>query len=73
LAPGKKQSNQEVVLKERAHVEKELGASLVEYSLLVALISCVVLTSVRVVGASVKDTTMDAADQLKGSGGFEDG
>jgi Flp pilus assembly pilin Flp len=68
----KKQSNQEVGLKERAHAEKELGASLVEYSLLVALISCVVLTSVRVVGASVKDTTMDAAGQLKGSGGIED-
>ena len=68
----KKQSNQEVGLKERAHAERELGASLVEYSLLVALVSVVVLTSVRVVGATVKASTLGAASQLQGGGGFAD-
>jgi Flp pilus assembly pilin Flp len=51
---------------------KECGASLVEYSLLVALISCLVLTSVRVVGATVTQTTLAASDALSGSGGFGD-
>jgi Flp pilus assembly pilin Flp len=51
---------------------KERGVSLVEYSLLVALVSCVVLVSVRVVGASVRDTTETAATRLSGSGGIGD-
>jgi Flp pilus assembly pilin Flp len=45
------------------------GASLVEYALLVALISVVCIAAVTQLGGGTSDTTQDAADRIGGSNG----
>ena len=49
---------------------KELGASLVEYGLLVALIAVVVIPSLQVLGSRIETRFADAATSMQGEVGI---
>jgi Flp pilus assembly pilin Flp len=52
---------------------KERGASLVEYSLLVALISVVAITAVKALSVRIEATLFSTAGRLGGAGDVDDG
>lgn len=48
----------------QAHVQREEGASMVEYALLVALIAIVAIVAVTLVGTSVSEEFQSISDTL---------
>ncbi len=58
-------------MRRRGQADKERGASLVEYALLVSLICIVAIVSVRAVGTTIRRGLVETADQLGAAGGQE--
>lgn len=60
-------------LRAKARKANEVGASLVEYALLVALIAVVCIGAVSIIGGQAKDKFTDVGDCLESSADCDDG